>query len=387
LPTLLAATMMLAGMDARAQCPVTELTSGLEFPTGITHSNQNNLIVGESGTTANTGRISLIDPDGNRRTLLDGLPSGIADVGDPSGPSGVYLRGRTLYVTIGVGDVVVPGEVPGTVVPNPSGPSSPILSSVLAIHFSAQAEKITEGFTLSLDDQQALADGETVKLSNGGGDKATVELVADFPDFIPHPVRPGVQQSNPFDLVVVGNHAYVTDGSRNVVWKVDVNSGALSVLVEFPVIPNPLPPPPPIPVLEAVPTGIRYSDGRLLVALFRGAPFPPGESDVEQVDPVTGSHSSFIGGLKTAIDVLPIQDGDDTDWLVLQHASVGPFFGSPGLLLRFETPDSPPTVVAGGTVDSTFCLTRPTSMTLDEKTGTLYVTELGGRIVAIPIGP
>jgi hypothetical protein len=378
---------MLVSGEARAQCPLTELTSGLEFPTGITHSNQNNLIVGESGTTANTGRISLIDPDGSRRTLLDGLPSGIADVGDPSGPSGVYLRGRTLYVTIGVGDVVVPGEVPGTVVPNPSGPSSPILSSVLAIHFSAQAEKITEGFTLSLDDQQALADGETVKLSNGGGDKATVELVADFPDFIPHPVRPGVQQSNPFDLVVVGNHAYVTDGSRNVVWKVDVNSGALSVLVEFPVIPNPLPPPPPIPVLEAVPTGIRYSDGRLLVALFRGAPFPPGESDVEQVDPVTGSHSSFIDGLKTAIDVLPIRDGADTDWLVLQHASAGPFFGSPGVLLRFETPDGAPTVIAGGTVDSTFCLNRPTSMTLDQKTSTLYVTELAGRIVAIPIGP
>jgi hypothetical protein len=38
-------------------------------------------------------------------------------------------------------------------------------------------------------------------------------------------------------------------------------------------------------------------------------------------------------------------------------------------------------------VDSEFCLTRPSSMTLDEKTGTLYVTELNGRLVAIPIGP
>jgi hypothetical protein len=74
---------------------------------------------------------------------------------------------------------------------------------------------------------------------------------------------------------------------------------------------------------------------------------------------------------------LPIKDGDDTDYLVLQHASIGLFFGSPGQVLRFETPTDTPTLVAG-------CLTRPTSMTLDEKAGTLYVTEVEGRLVAIP---
>ena len=31
------------------------------------------------------------------------------------------------------------------------------------------------------------------------------------------------------------------------------------------------------------------------------------------------------------------------------------------------------------------CLIRPISMMLDEKAGTLYVTEYGGRLVAIPI--
>lgn len=66
--------------------------------------------------------------------------------------------------------------------------------------------------------------------------------------------------------------------------------------------------------------------------------------------------------------------------MVLQHASVGPFFGSPGLVLRFETPAGPPTVVAN-------CLTRPTTMTLDRKNATLYVSELGGGIVAIPFVP
>jgi len=111
-PTLLAATMMLAGMDARAQCPAAELISGLRIPLGITQTNQGNLLVGETGTTEpNTGRISIVDPDGNRRTLLDGLPSGINDVLEPSGPAGVFVRGRTLYVAIGVGDVAIAGPV------------------------------------------------------------------------------------------------------------------------------------------------------------------------------------------------------------------------------------------------------------------------------------
>jgi len=80
--------------------------------------------------------------------------------------------------------------------------------------------------------------------------------------------------------------------------------------------------------------------------------------------------------------VLPIREGSDTHYLVLQHASEFslPPFTSLGLLLQFEMPGGPPTIIAD-------CLTRPTSMTLDEKTSMLYVTELAGRSVAIPIAP
>jgi sugar lactone lactonase YvrE len=288
------------------------------------------------------------------------------------------VRGRTLYVTSGIGDSLLPGPVPGTAIGNPN-PSSQIFSSVLAVHLSANAEKIAEGFTLSLDDHEALAAGEKLKLSNGGGDKATVELIANFPDFIPNPLpffEENVTGSNPFDLVAVGNRLYVTDGGRNLVWQVDIHSGEFSQLAFFPPIPNPLPFGPP--VVEGVPTGIALSDGQLLVALLRGAPFPTGASQVQSVDPRTGAQSPFITDLTTAIDVLPIRDGEDTDWLVLQHSSEGPFFGGTGLLLRFESPGGPPTVVAD-------CLELPTSMSLDPKTGTLYVTELGGRIVTFQI--
>ncbi len=383
---LLLVSVLSLDVDAQAQC--TPVVSGLESPLGIAQSNQGNLIVSETGTAAtHSGRISIVEPGGNRRTLLAGLPSAINDVLEPAGPAGVFMRGRTLYVAIGIGDSIVAGG-PGIAFENPH-PSSPIFSSVLALHFSANVEKNTTGFTLSFAHQVALANGQKVTLSNGGGDKLTVELIANFPNFTPNtPPVGNVRGSNPFDLVVVGNQIYVTDGGQNSVWQVDLNSGAFSTLVTFPPVTNTLFGIIGGPTSEAVPTGIRYNDGQLLVTLFTGFPFPPGASRVEQVDPSTGAITTLIGGRKTAIDVLPIREGSDTDHLVLQLASpFGPFFPQPGLPLRFETPAGPPTTVAS-------CLTRPTSMTLDEKTGTLYITELGpgppaipgaGRVVSVPL--
>ena len=267
-------TVLLVAAHASAQCP--EVISGLQRPIGTALTNQGNLLVSETGTPApNSGRISIVDPSGNRRTLLDGLPSGISDVGDPSGPDGIFMRGRTLYVAIGVGDVGRAGPLPGTTIPNPNPISSPIFSSILAIQFSANAENTTTGFTLTLANQQALANGQTVTLSKGAGDRITIRLVADFPNFIPFPLpffAPNVQLSNPFDLVAVEDTLYVTDGGRNRVWQIDLLTGSFSTLVTFPNIPNPLFGIVPAggPTLDAVPTGIAFSDDHLLVTLFRG---------------------------------------------------------------------------------------------------------------------
>ena len=96
------------------------------------------------------------DPLGRRWTLLDGLPSALNDVNDPSGPAGLVMRGRTVYLLIGIGDTVLPSPVPTRQLAN-QAVSSPLFSSVLAIHFSANVEKTTAGFTLSQADQDALA--------------------------------------------------------------------------------------------------------------------------------------------------------------------------------------------------------------------------------------
>ena len=75
---MIALSPMLTVVDASAQlCPGTTVTSGLRRPMGMALSNQGNVLVSETGTaTPHSGRISIVDPSGDRRTLLDGLPSG-----------------------------------------------------------------------------------------------------------------------------------------------------------------------------------------------------------------------------------------------------------------------------------------------------------------------
>ncbi len=381
---------VLGSADAHAQvsCNATPIVSGLISPLGIAQSSLGNLIVSETGALGvlHSGRISIVDRRGGRRTLVDGLPSAINDVNEPSGPAGVFMRGRTLYVAIGIGDAILPGPFPGTALANPL-PSSPIFSSVLALRFSTHVEKMTAGFSLTTADQLALAAGERVRLSNGDGDRLTVKLVANFPDFVPEP-RPdlaeNVRGSNPFDLVVDDDRAYVADGARNLVWHADIHSGRTAPLATFAATPNPMFPGQGGPFIEAVPTGIAEHDGRLLVTLFRGFPFPTGASAVERINPDSGRHRPFISGLTSAIDILPLvsnedddgEDGDRRAYLVLQHAS-GDVLNGDGSLIKFERE-------SGEATTKSDCLNRPTSMVRDRRSGRVYITEnVDGRIVVI----
>ena len=186
-----ASVLMFAGAaGAQAVCPARPIAAGLQFPQSVVQSELGNLLVAEGGDRPkNTGRISIVGLDGERRTLVTGLPSGLNDVGDPSGPGGLALRGRTLYALIGVGDAILNGPAAGTFVAN-AHPSSPLFSSVLAITFSAHVEETTQGFTLAFEEQQALSAGEKVTLSNGGGDRLTIEMVGIFQTTHPSRFQP-----------------------------------------------------------------------------------------------------------------------------------------------------------------------------------------------------
>ena len=380
---LAGAGALLGGTAGAADCEV--VASGLRAPIGSAFTNQGNLVVSETGT-ANvpaSGRISIVSPNGGRRTLLDGLPQGTnAAGGDASGPNSLAMRGRTIYVAIGQGDTVIPGP-PGSTIPNPNV-SSALFSSVLAIHLSAAAERSTAGFTLSAQDQQTLAGGGKVMLSNGKGDKLQVDLVVNFPDYVsePNAANAGnVRNSNPFGVLPVDDYLYVTNGGLNRLFKVNLDTGSYAELAAFSPIANTsgLGGPP---VVEAVPTGLAYSDGQVLVSLLSGGPFIPGLSRVKTVDPVTGDQSDFLTGLRTSIDVLPVVDDGDTDYLTLQNnfAPAPPFPPTGASVRRFEAPGSDSVVVNGCT------LYRPTSMSIDPKTGKLYATELlRGTVVSVPL--
>jgi len=365
--------------DARAQgqCPLPALASGLLTPLGVAQSTRGDLLVAETGIhgVPNSGRISIVDVRGHRSTLVEGLPSGTNDVNEPSGPAGIIIRGRTAYVAIGIGDSGLPGPFPGTLVVNPT-PSSALFSSVLAIHFSAAVEKGTSGFSLTSAHNAALAAGERVTLSNGAGDKATIAVVANFPDSTPAPLAslPNNRRgANPFDLVTLGDDLFVTDGGQNAIWRVDLPTGAFEVVTTFPQIANPMFPFGP-PTTDAVPTGIRVHGGQLLVTLLTGFPFAENTSTIEEVDPETGAHTLVLGQLTTGIDVLAAGH-QRTEYLVLQHSS-GAVFSGPGQLIHVDA-DGMRTTIAD-------CFDRPTSMVQDKKTGAVYVTEItGGRLVRL----
>jgi hypothetical protein len=366
---------LLASNVADAQCPVSVLTNGLNAPTKIIFSTSGNLLVAEQGNGPNTGRISIIDKDsGTRRTLIDGLPSAFsAPNNDPSGPSGLAMRGRTLYVTIGGGDEVLSGPLPASFVPNPN-PSSALFSSVISIHFSADSEMNTSGFTLSFADQITLKNGARVDLDNGG-DKMSIKLVVDFPDYVPEP-RPGlpngVRQSNPFGLAIHGEQLYVADASANTVRTIDIEAGTFSILTTFGPLPNNRGFGPP--VVEAVPDSVRLTGNQLLVTLLTGFPFPIGNAQVRAVNIATGTNAPFITGLTSAIDVLPDGDGG---FLTLEFSTNMLAPNSPGRLSFYASPAATPMVIAN-------CLITPTSMAQEAKATDVFVTEIfTGRVIKI----
>jgi hypothetical protein len=378
LATLAALTIMLSSMTVRSQT-TSVLATDLKAPIKIVLTIGGNLLVAEAGNGPNTGRVSLVDRAGNRRTLLDGLPSGLAFTGDPSGPSGLALSGSLLYISIGAGDATVSGPRPATEAPNPNGPSSPILSSVLSVEFGSNIDTLTSGFTLTAADHFRLASGFSLTLNNQSGAQAIVTLLVDFRDYVADP-NIIVRASNPFGLALRVNALYVVDASQNSAVRVDTSTGRAQTVFTFARVANPTPVG--APMIDPVPDSIRlfgFFGEKFLVPTLTGFPFPSGAAEVRQVDLTTGAVTPFITGLTAAIDILPVG-----------HPLVNPQFfvlefstnmlsqpRGPGRLRRFDSPTATPVVIAN-------TLTSPTSMAYDPVTRELFVTEIfTGRIIRV----
>src|SRR5438309_9572932 len=142
--------------------------------------------------------------------------------------------------------------------------------------------------------------------------------------------------------------------------------------------PNPLFPFGP-PAIDPVPDSIHLFGGQFLVTLLSGFPFPPGVAQVRMVDAHTGNDKPFITGLTSAIDVLPVKTPGGGDEFLTLEFSTNQLAQAPGRLQLFTSPGGPPVVIAD-------CLITPTSMALDPKTGSLFVTEIfTGRIIEVAV--
>ena len=243
-------------------------------------------------------------------------------------------------------------------------------------------EEKTTGVTLTLADHQALKAGQRLIRADAKGRKMMIELIADFPDYAPEP-RPNfadnVRHSHPYGVVGRGRQLYVVDAGFNSVRKVDVRRGTTETLASFAPTPNPRFPVGP-PLIENVPTSIRWDGHDLLVTLLSGGPFfLPGYSTAQQVDPRTGEITPLIGELSSAIDAMPAKThGDDEGYLTLEFNLTFPT-PSPGRLQFFRTAAATPFALAD-------CLTTPTSMVLDRKSERLVITELTtGRLVTLDL--
>ena len=350
--------------------------TGLNGPMKLDLTERGALLVSERGTGNDDGRLSIVDRFGNVRPLVSGLPSGLEVLGQPSGPTGVKrLECCVVHLTIGEGDTLrfAPTGLPGTLMPNPDrrppdGPvdarvSSPLFSSLLRLVFNGPLDEVSGGFELTAANQQTLADGFTVQLKNGAGEKVWIRLVVDIKDFRPDPDI-NVRGSNPFGLTH-GERDYqflIADGGGNSLMQISPFE-APRTLLRFAPVANPAGVLPPF--TDAVPTSVVRAWGdRYLVTLFAGVPFAEGTSSVRLVDVGDRTESVLIPGLTSAIDVLPL----GATIYVLEH-SVNLFGGAPGRLLRFSSPTATPTVLVND-------LAGATSMVYSPRQRSFFVTEL-----------
>jgi len=376
---LLAASLVLlvSAGSTQAQEP-TVVAAGLDAPYKLAFTAAGNLIVSETAAGPNGGRISLIDRStGSKSVLVTGLPSVTSAEGSES-ITGMIVRERTLFALTTEGDVVVTGTAPGSQVPNPKVASSPIFSSLLTFRFSVNPEAITRPFEVTPADQWELSDGIDLELDNGEGAKVTVQLLTNFPDFLPDP-NTIARASHPFGMDFERdnpNYLYIADSGQNKLIRVDVTTGRSRTIATFPPLPNRAGFGPP--VSDVVPTSVRAFGDQLLVTYLSGFPFAPGAAGAYIVNPRTGAWQPFLTDHTSVMDILVRERGEGQRpqiWVLEFTANLLAQPSLPGRLVQYDT-ETPVDLQPG--------LVTPVGMVMDPRTGEIFVTELGtGRIVKV----
>ena len=359
----------------------TIFTEGLQYPQRLIFTPAGNLLVSEGGIAVpNNGRISLVDSQGKRRSLLEGLPAAPGQGIPAFGPTGMALDGRTLYLLVGEGDVMV--GPPFSV--NLDGPASPIFSSVLRIQFSRVVDTIDSSFQMTFGDQWSLSDGSDVTLQNAAGDQATIHLLTSYRS----PVRNilgGAARARPADpygvwLDAPDNALYLTDASSETLVKVNTVTGHSQVLTRFQ--PEQRVTAAGTQFVDNVPTALCRVGDSFLVSFLSAGPFPAGAASVRLWNPSDGAWSkvrAVVSDLTMASDLLCLRGGSETapKVVTVEYTTTPPANFTTGAGRVQLTDGTQKRVLAQG-------LLLPTAIAQSPTSGELYVLTVPGTIFRLP---
>ena len=157
----------------------------------------------------------------------------------------------------------------------------------------------------------------------------------------------------------------------DVVYRVNAD-GSFAKLTQFNQITNPSPVGPP--KIDYVPDSIHTRGNDLLVTNLTGFPFPDGQAELRRIDPASGATETLLTGLTSAIDVATLGESSSSPLLVLEF-SKNMLASAPGRLRLFKGADAPVLIA-----DNLF---TPTSMAVDQRTGEIFITNIGPGMITV----
>jgi plastocyanin len=330
LVVVLAATAaVFAGPAAAGPTTVRVYAAGLYNPKGMAFGPDGTLYVAESGPP---GSVTVPLPTNFGGSGPIGTRGAVAKIAPGGGPASPFVTGLPNIGLYGGVEMLGAADV---------------------TYFKGQLYEVAAGH---------MTVNPKLSLVTPGGKLKTVADIGQFNNDHPPPPENGdaVPLGNPFSMVALGDHLYISDGNYNTIIEATPATGALRLLYAF--RPDP------------TTTGLTVGpDGKkIYVAQYGNAPYPPGSAEIDTITPDGKVTKGVVKGLTTPIATAFAQDGT---MYVLQYAAKFDakklrYVVNTGGLFRIGKDGSKHAVVTH--------LMFPTAMRFGPD-GALYVTDFGNE--------